>query len=295
VFCGTPTPGVLWDTHTRGAKYHSGTMGGVHYIESGTGPPLVLLHAFPVDARMWNGTRALLEEQARVVIPDQRGLGESPLRDAPASALVGVEEPPTPGLDQAAADVVALLDTLGLRRVILGGCSMGGYVAMAVLRAAPERVAGLLLVDTKAVADNAEQRDNRLAVADRAEREGIAGWLADNNLPNLIGRTSRDHRPDVVAEARALIEAQPPDGVAWAQRAMAARPDSTDTLRAFTGPSLVVAGEEDTLTPPEAARDLAAALPRAELAILPRIGHLAPLEDPSAFADVVRPWLHKLK
>jgi pimeloyl-ACP methyl ester carboxylesterase len=266
----------------------------VHYIESGTGPPLVLLHAFPVDARMWNGTRALLEEQVRVITPDLCGLGESPLRDAPASALESQESPPAPSLDLAAADVVALLDTLGLDRVVLGGCSMGGYIAMAVLRAAPERVAALLLVDTKAVADSPEQRDNRLVVADRAERDGIDGWLADNSLPNLIGRTGYSSRPEVVAEARELIETQPSEGVAWAQRAMAARPDSTDTLRAFGGPSLVVAGEEDTLTPPDAARDLAAALPRAELAILPRIGHLAPLEDPAAFARVVQPWLSKL-
>jgi pimeloyl-ACP methyl ester carboxylesterase len=260
----------------------------VHYIESGVGPPLMLLHAFPLDARMWNGARALLEEHARVITPDQRGLGQSSLDDM----AVGAEQQPS--LDQAAADVVALLDTLDLRQVVLGGCSMGGYVAMAVLRAAPERVAALLLADTKAVADNANQREGRLTAAERAEREGIDGWLADNTLHTVLGPTSHHERPDVVAEVRGLIETQPPEGVAWAQRAMAARPDSMDILRDFTAPALVVVGEEDGLTPPEFARELAAVLPSAELAILPRVGHLAAVENPTVFADAVAPWLDRI-
>ncbi|GAA2778603.1 hypothetical protein GCM10010470_10000 [Saccharopolyspora taberi] len=128
----------------------------MHFIESGVGPPLVLLHAFPVDARMWNRARALLEEHARVITPDQRGLGESSLNGSSARNLAEPTRRPVdaPSMAAAAADVIALLDTLDLPRVLLGGCSMGGYVAMAVLRAAPERVAGLLLADTKAIADD---------------------------------------------------------------------------------------------------------------------------------------------
>ena len=140
----------------------------MHFIESGVGPPLVLLHAFPLDARMWNGARALLEEQAKVITPDQRGLGESPLSGKTGSDVEGQSQPPS--MDVVAADVLALLDVVGAQQAVLGGCSMGGYAAMAVLRAAPERVAGLLLVDTKADADGEEQRKNRLEGAQRAER-----------------------------------------------------------------------------------------------------------------------------
>ena len=267
----------------------------VHYIESGAGTPLVLLHAFPVDARMWNPLRSRLEEQARVITPDQRGLGESSLDGTTARGMIDPPAAPLtidrPSVDVAAADVLELLDQLELSRVVLGGCSMGGYVAMAVLRAAPQRVAGLLLVDTKAPADTDEQRTNRLNVASRADQEGTAGWLAENMLPNLLGSATREKRPEVVGDLRALIEAQPADGVAWAQRAMAARPDSFETLRAFDGPAMVAVGAEDTITPPAAAREMADALPRGELVELAGSGHLPSLEAPDALADVVRPWL----
>lgn len=262
-----------------------GTMGAVHYIESGVGTPLVLLHAFPVDARMFNGARALLEEHARVITPDQRGFGESPLEGSASSA---------PSLDAVAGDVIALLDSLGLRRVVLGGCSMGGYVAMSVLRAAPELISGLVLIDTKTSPDTADQRNNRLAMAERAEREGTRGWLADATLPALLGSTTHGRRPEGVERTRELVESQPHDGVAWAQRAMAERPDSSDTLRDFSGPALVVVGAEDTLTPPEAARDMAGLLPDGELQVIRGVGHLSPLEDPEAFAEVLVPWLAKL-
>ncbi len=267
----------------------------MHYIESGSGPPLVLLHAFPVDARMWNRVRLELDNDARVITPDQRGLGQSALDGSSTRALAHerarerVAE--RPGLDQAAADVVALLDTLDVSRAIVGGCSMGGYVAMAVARAAPERVAGLILADTKATADTEEAQRTRLETADRAEREGTAGWLADTMEGNLLGATTRTKREEVRSEVRELVESQPADGVAWAQRAMASRPDSSATLRGFDGPALVAVGEEDTLTPTETARDVTALLRHGELAVLPEAGHLAPIETPTAFAETVRAWL----
>lgn len=264
----------------------SGTMGDVHYIESGAGPALLLLHAFPMDARMWNATRTILEQHARVITPDQRGMGESPMNGSPASQ-------PT-SLDQAAWDVIALLDVLELDDVVLGGCSMGGYVAMAVARLAPERLKGLIFIDTKAAADNAEQHENRLAVASRAEADGTEGWLADSMVPNLLGSTTQRDRPDVTSVVRDMIETQPAEGVAWAQRAMAARPDSTDTLRDLKSPALVLVGEEDTLTPPDEARTLAAALADSQFAIVPGAGHLSPIETPDAFAAAVTSWLAKV-
>jgi pimeloyl-ACP methyl ester carboxylesterase len=239
--------------------------------------PLVLLHAYPLDARMWNSVRAPLAERTRLITPDQRGLGRSPLPSDLAE----------PDLDHAARDVVALLDRLDLDKVVLGGCSMGGYVTFAVLRLAPERVGGLVLIDTKAEADTDAARKNRLAVARRAETEGIHGWLADSMLPNLLGETTRSRRPELVEHVRGLIEQQPPAGVAWAQRAMAARRDATDVLRATDVPAVVVVGEEDTVTPPQAARDIADILPRGELVVLPEAGHLTPLEAPEGVVDAV--------
>jgi pimeloyl-ACP methyl ester carboxylesterase len=243
--------------------------------------PLVLLHAFPLDARMWDGVRAPLAARTRVITPDQRGLGRTALPETDRA----------PSHDDAALDVLALLDRLGLERVVLGGCSMGGYLTMAVLRAAPERVGGLVLVDTKATADTDAARAARLATAGRAEAEGTAWWLADATLPTVLGQGTMWTRPKVVARVRELIEAQPPSGVAWAQRAMADRPDSTEALRGARVPALVIVGEQDALTPPTGARAMAGALPDARLVEGPGAGHLAPLEDPGRVAGAILNWL----
>lgn len=239
--------------------------------------PLVLLHAYPVDARMWDSVRGRLAERTRLITPDQRGLGRTPLPD-PAGE---------PDLDHAARDVMALLDRLDLHEVVLGGCSMGGYVTMAVARLAPERIGGLVLLDTKATADTDAARENRLAVAARAESEGTRGWLADSMVPSLLGETTRRTRPGLVDEVRTLIGEQPAEGVAWAQRAMAARGDSTDVLSALDVPTLVIVGDEDTVTPVDDARALTDRLPRSELVVVPGAGHLTPLENPDGVVDAV--------
>ncbi|MFF4594791.1 alpha/beta fold hydrolase [Amycolatopsis sp. NPDC001319] len=237
--------------------------------------PLLLLHAFPLDARMWDPVRAPLAERLRLITPDQRGLGRSPLPETDRE----------PSLDDAARDVVALLDRLEIDEVVLGGCSMGGYLALAVLKAAPERVAGLVLIDTKATADTPEAAQNRLKVAERAEAEGVQGWLADANLPNLL------HNQEPAERVRELIDAQPPAGVAWAARAMRNRPDSLDVLRKSDVPALVIVGAEDKLTPVEEAGKMVDALDEATLVVLPGAGHLTPLEDPAGVVEAILGWL----
>jgi pimeloyl-ACP methyl ester carboxylesterase len=239
--------------------------------------PLVLLHAFPLDSRMWDGLRPTLGQ--RLVTPDLPGFGAAP----PVAA---------PSLDEAARAVLAALDRAGITRAVIGGCSMGGYVAMAVLRAAPERVSGLVLVNTRATADAEQARRNRFAMAERAETEGI-GWLADTMLGSLLGRTTLERRPEVEARLRELVADQSPAAVAWAQRAMAARPDSTELLRGSGLPALVVTGKQDELIPGEEAAALAAALPGSELVELADVGHLAPLEAPAELAAVLALWLER--
>jgi pimeloyl-ACP methyl ester carboxylesterase len=221
---------------------------------------LVLLHAFPLDSRMWDGVREPFAKRLRLVTPD---LGDGP-----------------PSLDDAADAVLA---GLGNEPFVLGGCSMGGYLAMAILRKAPSQVAGLLLVDTKSAADTPEARDNRLAVAARAESDGVTGWLADAMLPNLV---SPGARPEVLTTLRSLIDSQSGSVVARAQRAMAARPDSTALLASVTVPTLVVRGSEDALMSPDAIQ-----VPGARVVELAGCGHLPPVEDPDRFAAVVLDWL----
>lgn len=238
--------------------------------------PLVLLHAFPVDARMWDPVRAPLSERLRLITPDQRGLGRSPLPETDRE----------PNLDDAARDVVALLDRLELDKVVLGGCSMGGYLTMAVLRVAPERVGGLVFIDTKATVDTPDAAQTRHDLAARVEAEGT-GWLPETLTPGLLAEKAR---PEVAERLRELITTQPPSGIAWAARAMAARPDSVETLRSADVPALVVVGEEDRLTPLDAANTLVETLPDATLVVLPEAGHLTPLEDPAGVVEAILGW-----
>ena len=251
------------------------------YREAGTGQPLVLLHAFPLSSAMWLAQREGLGERCRVITPDQRGFGGSEL---------GEDEP---SLDVCADDLAALLDRLELEQVVLGGLSMGGYVAMAFLRRHANRVSALLLADTKATADPEPARANRERIA-QAALEPDSTVLVDDVLPTLIGATTVSSRPLVSGRVRALVQAAPGPAVAWAQRAMAARPDSLDTLRAFEGPSLVVVGEEDKLSPVEDAQAMADALPTGRLVKLPEAGHLTAVETPEAFTAAVAGFLAEL-
>ncbi|MDT7538503.1 MAG: hypothetical protein QOI82_2088 [Actinomycetota bacterium] len=252
------------------------------YREAGSGRPLVLLHAFPLSSTMWLEQRDGLASQCRVITPDQRGFGGSALGDDP------------PSLDAAADDVAELLDRLDLDRVVLGGLSMGGYVAMALLRRHPERVDALVLADTRASADAEAGRANRERIAAAVESDESSTVLVDDVLPPLLGSTTTATRPLVSGRVRGLVQTAPPAAVAWAQRAMAARPDSFDTLRAFDRRTLVVVGAEDVLTPPADAEAMVAALPRGRLVVIPEAGHLTAVETPEAFNAQVTGFLAEL-
>ncbi len=167
---------------------------------------------------------------------------------------------------------------------------MGTYVAMAILRAAPELVAGLVLVSGRAGADTDAGRANRHAMASRIEAEG-PGFVADAVLPALLGAETHERRPDVVDTVRTLVSEQDGAAIAWAQRAMGARPDSAGLLRATDVPTLIVRGEQDALIPAEDADALAASMPKAEVVTLAGAGHLPPLETPEEFSGAVARWL----
>ena len=254
----------------------------LHAEEAGAGPTLVLLHAFPLSSAMWSAQRDGLSAHHRVVTPDLRGFGASP---------AGADRP---GLDLMADDVAALLDRLGLGEVVLGGLSMGGYVAMAFLRRHGGRVRALVLADTKATADPPEAASNRERIAARLEAEGTTDALVEAVLPNLLGPTSQGERPEVVTRVRAMVEAAPPRGAAWAQRAMAARPDALDVLSRTDVPALVVRGDEDGLSSREDLDAMVAALPQGRAAVLAGCGHLSALEVPDDFTTVVGRFLDGL-
>lgn len=240
-------------------------------------PPLVLLHAFPLDSRMFDAIRPAVAARTRLLTPDLRGFGDG----APVS-----DE--TPDLTVLADDVLAGLDAAGIARAIVGGVSMGGYVALNLLRRHPDRIAGLVLADTRSGADDEAALDRRRAVAERADRGDIATG------PDAIAPLVADTVSDLVrADLAAIAGVVPAATVAWGQRAMAARPDTTAVLAATTVPVLVVVGEKDVITPPTVAREMAATAPEAELVELAGVGHLSPAEDPVGFADALIGWLSR--
>jgi pimeloyl-ACP methyl ester carboxylesterase len=233
--------------------------------------PLVLLHAFPLNRSMWREVADALAPSVALIAPDLPGLGGTGVPDG------------EPSLDVSADQVATALAEAGHQRAVLAGVSMGGYVAMAFARRHRSRLAGLALIDTKAGADGEAARANREQAAQRVTGpEGTTALLP--MLEGLLGRSTHAARPELVSRVRELVLSAPPAGVAWSQRAMARRPDSTELLRTLDVPAAVVVGEEDTLTPLGDAHAMAEALPDAVLTVVPAAGHLAAMEDPAAVA-----------
>jgi pimeloyl-ACP methyl ester carboxylesterase len=245
------------------------------YAHGGEGTPLVLLHAFPFSRQMWRHQYDGLTDHLRLVTPDLPGFGESPAAAEP------------PDLAVMADGVLGVLDRLALDTVVLGGLSMGGYVAMEILRRRPGVVSGLVLADTKASADPEEGAANRRRMADLLEERRSSRPLVHEVLPTLVSDATRADRPETVAWLRGIVEDTDPLAAAWAQRAMVARPDSFDTLRQVRVPTLVLVGEEDRLSPPSDAEAMVEAVPGAQIAVLRGAGHLSAAETPGEFNHLV--------
>lgn len=239
----------------------------LHYVDEGRGLPVVLLHAFPLHAEMFRPQVRALSGRYRFLLPDVRGFGGS-----------GAPTGPT-DMARIARDVIALLEHLGVDRAVVGGVSMGGYAAMAVLREDAGRVAGLVLVDTQALADDDAGKARREETARQVEREGV-----EPVVRALLPRLLAPEAPEALRrEVEQMIREASPSAVAAASRGLGARPDSRDMLARYGGPALVVVGEHDVVTPPEKARQMQELIAGAQLVQVPRAGHLSNLENPEAF------------
>jgi pimeloyl-ACP methyl ester carboxylesterase len=272
--------------------------------DQGSGPPVVLLHGFPLTHAIWAGQIAALAKKGtvpicakhppgrsgkwglspfsgrcRMIAPDLRGFGQSSI---------------TPGrvtIPQLADDLAAMLDALGVSEpVVLAGLSMGGYVAMQFFQAHRQRLRGLVLCDTRAAADAPEVARARLQTADRVEREG-PGVLADAMLPRLFSPATPVRRPELVEQVRQMILGGNPRGLAAAARGLAERPDFTDLLPRIDLPVLVVVGSDDAISTPEEMGALARAIPGARYVQIAAAGHLSPLEQPAAVAAAMAEFL----
>jgi pimeloyl-ACP methyl ester carboxylesterase len=250
--------------------------------DEGEGLPVIFIHAFPLNQTMWDEQVTGIRGTCRAITLDLRGFGRSGFARTAHS------------IDQMAADVRGLLKGLGIDRVVLVGLSMGGYVTFAFYRNHPECVRALVLADTRATADTQEGRERRIKSAEKAERDGSAA-IADDMVPMLLGRSSLNARPDLIARTREMIEANSPAGIAAAQRAMAARRDSTDLLAAMNLPVMIIVGSEDSLTPPIEATTMHQAIRGSRLEVIQGAGHLSNLEQPRLFNEALIEFIQPLE
>lgn len=254
----------------------------VRYEDQGSGIPVVLLHAFPFDRAMWEPQLAPIAAAGfRVLAPDLPEFGET----TPGSEVFTIER---------SADVIAdFLDEIGIEQAVIGGVSMGGYIAMAFARRHPQRLLALILADTKAAPDDAEGKANRdRLIAD--VKAGDAPAAAEALLPKLFSAKTRDRHPEVVEQAQSIILRQRAAAIIAGLYALRDRPDAGPGLESVSVPTLVLVGEDDAITPPSVAEQFARQIRGAELVRIAGAGHLANLENPAAFNSAVITFLRKL-
>jgi pimeloyl-ACP methyl ester carboxylesterase len=253
----------------------------IAFDDVGTGQPVVFLHAFPLDKTMWAPQTSALADTFRCLTIDARGLGES-------SAT------PPFTIDRYAEDVITVLDRLGIANATIAGLSMGGYVAFAVWRRAPDRVRALVLADTRAGVDTPETRARRHELIALARQAGVAPVI-ERQIVGLLGKSTRERHPDVEQTVRTIAlsaTSASVEGTVGAMEAMLGRRDSTPTLATIHVPTLIIVGEEDVITPPKEARAMHAGIKRSRMETLAHTGHLTSLEQPAAFNAVLREFLN---
>jgi len=251
----------------------------VGYDSRGYGIPLLLMHAFPLSREMYAEQNDALDKLARVLTFDAPGVGNS--------------EPGEISIDGMADLAVGLMDALQIKTAVVGGVSMGGYAALSFARRYPHRLRGLVLADTRAAADSDEGRAGRRTMADLALEKG-ASAVAEQMLPKVLGASTLKRRRKVVERVRAMIEATPPETIAALSIALGERSDSTPHLEEIRVPTLVITGEEDTLTPASEAREWGGRIPNAKIVEINEAGHLVNLEMPERFNAILTEYLETL-
>lgn len=241
----------------------------LHFEERGSGLPLVLIHGFPLDHTIWDKVAEILKVDARVLLPDLRGYGSTPVTDGVYS------------MGLLAGDILRLLDRLQIERAVIAGHSMGGYVCLALARAHPERVRGLALVTSQAAADSPERKQGRYQLAAEVEKRGVVAVIE----ANLQRYSPRD---DVLEKTREIMLRCNPTAVAASLRGMAVRDDMTSSLASMNIPALVIIGSADALISPDMGREAAQLFPQGRLVTVDGGGHMPMLEAPEVTAGALR-------
>jgi 3-oxoadipate enol-lactonase len=251
------------------------------YWSLGDGPPVVLLHPFPVHHEFWLPVAASLATRYRVVLPDLRGHGDSGVGEGPAT------------MEKHAADIARVMDDAEVGRAPLVGVSIGGYAVFEFWRKHRGRVAALGLCNTKAPADGPEARAGRLQAANDVLDRGTEPFF-ESMIPRVMAKNTREMRPDLVEGALRMMRKMSPEDVAQVQRGMASRPDSIETLKTINVPTLLVTGDEDVMTGVNEAELMRQHISGSQLRVIPKAGHYSPWEQPEGAAQLLRQFLDGL-
>jgi pimeloyl-ACP methyl ester carboxylesterase len=258
--------------------------GQLNVVQAGSGRPLLLVHGFPLDHSMWQGQIAALSGDFRVIAPDLRGLGQSSVQ-APGA---------TTTMQEYADDLAGLLNALGINEpVIFCGLSMGGYIAWQFFARHRQRLAALIVCDSRAVADNEKAAAGRLETATKVEQLGPQ-IVADAMLPKLFPASAIERKAPFVEATRQVMLGSPRPGVAAALRGMAKRPDFTGELAKIDVPTLILCGEEDAIAPVDEMKSIAEAIPNGQFVGIQGAGHMAPLEKPDEVNTAIRNFAKSL-
>lgn len=253
----------------------------IAYRDEGAGKPVVFLHAFPLNQTMWDEQVMALSPYYRVITLDWRGFGESEIGSVDLTMSIF------------ANDLAGLFEHLQIEQAVICGLSMGGYVAFDFFRKHPDRVNALILCDTRATTDTEDAKRRRYEMAELVRSKGTAA-IAEQMIPQLLGDSTLQSRPDVATRVHAMIETSQAEGIAQALIGMAHREDATDLLPLVNCPALVIVGSEDKLTPQSDAEKMRVLIKKAELEVIDSAGHLSNIESPAIFNKAIMKFLIRL-
>ena len=245
---------------------------------AGSGPPVVLLHPFPVNREFWLPVSEFLSTRYRLIMPDLRGHGDSDLGDGMAT------------MAKHAGDLARVMTAAGVDRAPIVGVSIGGYVIFEFWRQFRDRVSGLVLCNTKAGADSSEARSGRLQAAEDVLKKGTEIFF-EGMLPKVLAETTRHSRPDLVEGALRMMRKMSPEDVAGVQRGMAERPDSIPTAQTVNVPTLIITGDEDTATGVPEAEVMKQNIRGSKMKVVAKAGHYSPWEQPQEVGRLLRQFL----
>jgi 3-oxoadipate enol-lactonase len=231
---------------------------------------IVFIHGFPFSHEMWSQQTDLLEKDHRVITYDLRGHGRSGVGDGQYALEFFVD------------DLIGLLDYLKVKRAILCGLSIGGYIALRTIERNPERVQGLILCDTQSQPDSNEAKLRRAATIKAVKTDGV-GAYSEGLVKALFTPQTIATKPDVVGRVKETIRSTSPLGICGTLLALAGRTDTTAALAGIMVPTCIIVGEHDAITPPPRSQEMRERIPNSQMHVIPNAAHLSNLENPDAF------------